>query len=90
MDRKLEVGSAVVYVDQFGKPHNALVSIVWQSVDSYRSDSGEPGCNLVLISGDASKTDQYGTQIERETSVVHMTKQPAHGRYWRWSDEEKK
>lgn len=89
MERKLEVGSNVVYVDQYGKPHNALVTQVWNNIPSYQSPTGQPGCNVVFVSSDVSKEDQYGTQIERETSVVHMTLQPAHGRYWRWADEVK-
>jgi len=90
MERKLEVGSSIVYVDQHAKAHNALVTVVWGDIPSYQSPTGQPGCNVVFVSGDASKADQYGTQIERETSVVHMTLQPAHGRYWRWADEVKK
>ena len=75
MERKLEVGSNVVYVDQYGKPHNALVTVVWGD------PTGQPGCNVVFVSADESKRDQYGSQIERETSVVHATLQSAHGRY---------
>lgn len=89
MERKLKVGDSVVYVDQYGKPHTALVTIVWTNIESYQSPTGQPGCNLIFVSDDPSKTDQYGTQIERETSVIHMTHQPAHGRYWRWPDESK-
>ena len=87
MERKLEVGSAIVYVDPHGKRHNALVNIVWGSVESYQSASGEPGCNLIYVSGDGDKSDTYGRQIERSTSVVHKSKQPAHGNYWCWPDE---
>ncbi len=51
------------------------------------SEAGEPGCNLVFVSSEVDKTDPYGRQIERATSVVHRSKQPAHGRFWMWPDE---
>jgi hypothetical protein len=85
--RKLEIGSSIVFVDAKAQRHNALVTIVWNQVESYRSDAGEPGCNLVFISGDADRNDSCGRQMERQTSVVHKSKQPAHGMYWCWPDE---
>lgn len=54
---------------------------------AYTSEAGEPGCNLLFVSSEADKTDPYGRQIERATSVVHRSKQPAHGGFWRWPDE---
>ena len=56
-------------------------------VVSYESATGEPGCNLVYVSSDAERTDNCGRQMERATSVVHKSKQPAHGMYWCWPDE---
>lgn len=47
----------------------------------------ETCCNLVWVSSDAKRTDSYGQQIIRETSVVHKGSQPAHGNYWLWPDE---
>jgi hypothetical protein len=85
--RKLEIGSSIIFVDAHGLRHNALVTIVWEQVDHYRSDAGEPGCNLVFISGDPDRKDSCGRQMERQTSVVHKTKQPANGMYWCWPDE---
>ena len=54
-----------------------------------------PSVNLVFVSGDEAKDDQYGRQIERDTfigcladaierdtSVVHRMNQSAHGNYW--------
>lgn len=38
--------------------------------------------NLVFVTGDDSKTDPYGLQIERESSVVHRNDQGAHGNFW--------
>ena len=41
-----------------------------------------PSLNVVFVSSDASKQDQYGRQTEHETSVVHQSLQAAHGMYW--------
>jgi hypothetical protein len=79
MSRKLEVGSSVLYFDEFSKEHAAVVTAVWPQMMN-----GESGCNLVYVSGDETKTDPYGRQIERATSVVHGSSQPASGRYWAW------
>jgi hypothetical protein len=90
MEREYSQDSRIVYVDPLGKPHSALVTVWWtgtQDVPTYRSESGEPGCNLVYVSGDETKRDPYGRQLERSTSVVHKSKQPAHGNYWCWPDE---
>jgi hypothetical protein len=88
---KYEVGQHVKYVNQFGVAQDALITIWWagpgQTIQDYVSATGEPGCNLVICSTDAEKKDSCGRQTERETSVVHKTKQAAHGRYWCWPDE---
>lgn len=94
MERVYELGDHVIYVDEFGKSHNAIVNIWW---DNYRNmrmgDPGNsvglniPGCNLVYVTSDEKKTDTYGSQLERATSVVHRSNQAAHGRYWIWPDE---
>lgn len=65
------------YVDPRGEAHNALVTVWWSDV----------GCNVVFTSGDEEKRDSYGRQIERATSVVHKSMQPAHGNFWCWPDE---
>lgn len=76
--RKPELGKTVVYCDPSGVDHEALVTAV----------CSETCCNLLWVSGDESKTDTYGRQIERQTSVTHaaVTGQ-AHGNYWRHADE---
>lgn len=74
----MEIGNHVIYVDELGREHDALVTSVFQSIGK------EPGVNLVYVSDDANATDQYGRQLaERATSVVHESAQPAHGRKWR-------
>ena len=90
MERKYEVGSHVIYFDSMGVPHDALVTIWWMGpneVPTYRAENDEPGCNLVYVSGDLLKKDCYGRQSEHATSVVHKSKQNAHGYKWCWPDE---
>lgn len=72
----MQIGDYVKYVDQFGKEHDALVTAIWGI------DSPMKSLNLVYVVDDETKTDQYGRQIERFTSVVHRDNQAAHGRYW--------
>lgn len=81
MDRELKIGDSIVYIDAHRERHNALVTKVWTSVGNL------PGCNLVYVSSDETKNDPYGRQIERSTSVVHRSAQPAGAGCWCWSDE---
>jgi hypothetical protein len=78
MEKKLEVGDLVVYVDPVAKPSNALVTAVW----------GPTCINVVAMSDNEAETDSYGRQIKRFTSVMHKSVTPAHGNYWRRPDEE--
>jgi len=77
-ETEVRIGDAVEYVDEYGHPHMALVTQNWGQ------GTQRPSINLLWISGDSSKTDQYGRQVERNTSVVHEDNQSAHGRYWRF------
>lgn len=90
MERSYEVGAHVIYVDPRGVRRPALVNVWWtgnQEIAEYRAASGEPGCNLIFVSADEKRSDSYGRQSEHATSVVHKTKQVAHGNYWCWPDE---
>jgi hypothetical protein len=81
MERTLNVEDTVIYIDSHRKPRRALVTKVWNSVGNL------PGCNLVVVCDDESKTDGYGRQIERFTSVVHLSQNAAKGWCWCWPDE---
>lgn len=50
--------------------------------DIAQTSNQPPSLNLVFVSDDMAKDDSYGRQIERETSVVHQSRQPAHGNFW--------
>ncbi len=76
----IAVGDTVVFHDPTGIAHDALVTAVWNR---------DPGCiNVVIVSGDEGKTDPYGRQIERHTSVAHATPNWVHGMYFRFDHEE--
>lgn len=78
----MEIGSHVIYVDEFGKRHHALVTQKWGPPHDASKGVPAPSLNLVHVDGDTAKSDQYGRQISRPTSVVHKSNQNAHGRYW--------
>ena len=81
MVRDLKVGDPIIWIDEHKEEHPALVTKVWESV------GGLPGVNLVYVVKDEPKTDQYGRQIQRQTSVCHLSVQPAGAWAWKWPDE---
>lgn len=76
---KMKVGECVVYVDDVGRENLALIT----SGFTPSTDGAKGAVNLVLVSQDGTKTDTYGRQIERQTSVVHQSSQSAPGNYWK-------
>lgn len=64
-----------------------LVDVQPDGTAKVKRDLREPGCNLVLVNPDPLKEDTYGRQIDRETSVVHLSNNPAKGNCWCWPDE---
>lgn len=75
----VKIGQAVIYVDSRGRERPALVTNVWDNM----SGTGHPGTNVVFVNDDVDQTDSYGRKIERSTSVVHQSNQPAHGNFWK-------
>lgn len=80
----VQVGDTVDFYDPVGDRYNALVTTVFAvghpGTEGY--DDQTPAINVVYVSGEESETDQYGRQIRRHTSVVHKSRQSAHGMYW--------
>jgi len=73
-----EIGQAVIWHDNRGRAHNALVTAVWG-----------PRCiNILWVSSDESRKDDCGRQFERQTSAPHKSQNDVHGFYWRFPDEE--
>lgn len=71
-ETELKVGGSVTYFDEYGVPHDALVTAVWT-----------PECiNVVYVSNDENKRDPNGRQIERASSVQKKSSVTAHGRYF--------
>lgn len=79
MEREYKVGQHVIFIDEYRKPHDAIVT-AWH---------GTSCCNLVRLSDDEMKTDSYGRQIERHTSVCHKSAQGevTYGMVYCWPDE---
>lgn len=75
MNANVAVGDSVIFTDSYAVEHNALVTAVW--------GEGNPAINLVYVSGDDNRKDQFGRQTERHTSVCHKSVQQAHGMFWR-------
>lgn len=79
MSETIRVGDAVVYHDESGEPHNALITAV----------HGPTCVNLLFTSGDTTKTDNYGRQIERRSSCMsNKVYGTVHGNYWRLPADE--
>lgn len=71
--RKIQIRDHVIYADAQRVEHDALVTTIWS-----------PDCiNVVYVSGDETKTDNYGRQIARETSVSRFSENNCFGRSFR-------
>lgn len=77
VERERKVGDPLVYVDEQGESHHALVTNWW----------GPQCCNLLFVVSDEAKKDPYGQQIERRSSSAHRSMIQAPGNYWLFPDE---
>lgn len=78
VERQPCVGEAVHYHDSTSLLHNAIITAVWSNI-----------CvNVVVVSADENKTDGYGRQIERYTSLMKGSISKAPGNYWRFIEDE--
>jgi hypothetical protein len=88
--KKVQIGSPVKVVDEFGVEHDGLVTQPWGSgpdgAQEYDDSDGKQvtlAINVVFVSGDQTKTDTYGRQTEHLSSCVHRSiKGECPGRYW--------
>ena len=76
---EVKLGQKVIFCDPKGNDHDALVTTVWS----------QECVNVVYVSGDETKGDTYGRQIERSTSLPRGNRPWVHGNYFRTDDEEK-
>jgi len=94
MERSLKTGDHVVFVDSYRKPHNALITNVFDNGMGLNAflvnyNGRLPAINVLYVTDDAAKTDPYGHQVERATSVCHGSAQPVRaGMYFLFPDEE--
>ncbi len=90
--RPVDVGDPVLVVDQNYARHVGLVTAVHGRFGATydTADGGTrsyvPCINVVYVSADSAKVDPYGQQVERMSSVQHLSqgpdKMPTPGRYW--------
>jgi hypothetical protein len=73
------IGETVIFVDSVGKEFPALVTNEFGAW----GPENEPSINVVYISDDSARTDNFGRQLIRSTSVVHQSNQFAPGNYWK-------
>lgn len=73
----VKIGDATFVVDEVGKLHHGLVTENWGT-------EGSPSncVNVVFLSADPAKRDQYGRQSEHLSSCSHRDMTTAPGRYW--------
>jgi len=69
-------GDVVTYTDEVGVKHDALVTVY------FGGDRPDGALNCVYVSLDNSKSDPYGNQLERASSVSRKSEHTAHGRFW--------
>lgn len=74
-----QIGDVVTYIDPTRRECNALVTAIFKN----EFGDGKDGLNLVLVSKDTDKDDNYGRQLERQTSIVHLSNQPAKANCWK-------
>ena len=75
-NQTIQIGDSVRFTDALGKERSALLTAIWGDRAS------TPAVNIVYVSDDESRTDQYGRQTVHYTSVVHKSMQSAHGMFW--------
>jgi hypothetical protein len=80
--KTINIGERVIYVDPIGVEHDALITANWGAKEYDETKTLTTAINVVYVSGDEKRTDQYGRQTLHETSVTHQSSTSAHGRYW--------
>lgn len=79
--RKVDVGTAITYVDEYSKEHNALCTTAWGGA-IYEDGKPGPTINLLFMADDEAKRDTYGRQVERRSSCCHKLNTTAPGNFW--------
>lgn len=72
------IGKPILFADPWGVEHMAFITYCF----SVGKDDFPMCVNLVYVSKDGAKTDQYGRQVERYTSVMRRGEFSAHGMWF--------
>ena len=70
MGDKVKKGNAVIFVDAERKEHDALVTETWDYGGT--TDGKPPSINLLYVSDDEKRTDEYGRQIIRLIAQISI------------------
>ena len=73
----VKIGEAIKVVDEVGVQHDALCTTNWGNDTTEKNT-----INVVFVSKDPAKRDQYGQQKEHLSSCQHRDVTTAPGRYW--------
>ncbi len=84
MSERVEVKKGIKFVDSLGVEHDALCTAVHGAYYEGAPEGYQPSINLLYVVGDEKRTDDYGRQTERASSVVFSADQSAHGMFWRF------
>lgn len=91
LEKQLKEGDTVIYFDEFGRQHTALLVAIWGEragvIDGSTFASNEPSVNLLFVSPDEKRTDTNGRQIERRSSCMHVQWQSGWGNCWCLEDQ---
>lgn len=90
--RQIKIGEAVIFFDQFGMEHHALLTNVFgeRRITTFKEEGAEtvteqvsnPCVNILMVSPDPKREDSYGRQIERQTSCSHFSTSSAWGMFY--------
>jgi len=86
MKRTMTNGMCVKVADEHGVIHDGLVTNCWGNSEVEDGKAG-PTINVLFVTSDPAKRDQYGEQIERLSSCSHKLNTQAPGRFWFFPDE---
>lgn len=74
--RELSIGDYVYFITPTRKARHALITAVHGDVSEYDRDGEKrvdyPSVNVVFVVPDVKATDEWGRQIERDSSCCHI------------------
>lgn len=88
--REVKLGDSIVFIDSLRRSIPALVQAVHGTPYEWGGKMCQPCINLIHLSQDENKIDQYGRQIEHVTSLSHFATfgDQVVGMCWHFPEEE--